>query len=55
MVYAIRYILTCDIKKVFSFELEREVCFKLSDVAKSYLISVLGYKPKTLEYLESLF
>lgn len=52
MMYAIRYILTCELKKLFSFELDDYLCRKLCDITKAYILNIVGYFPKTLEYFE---
>ena len=52
--YAIRYILTAENKKIFSFELEEVHCKELAYLSRSYVVNHLGYVPKTLEYFEML-
>ena len=54
LMYALRYILTCEQKKIFSFEIDETLCRKLADITKAYVLNVLGYSPKTLEYFESM-
>ena len=54
VVYALRYVLTCEQKKMFSFEMDEALYKKLADISKAYVISVLGYIPKTLEYFEGM-
>lgn len=47
----IRHILTCDQKKMFSFEISDALCDKLYDFSEMYILRHLTYTPKTLEYL----
>lgn len=54
VVYALRYILTCDNKKIFSFEMDEYLYRILADITKAYVLSVLGYLPKTLDYFETM-
>lgn len=50
---ALRYILSCEDKKIFSFEMDDLLFTQLADVTKAYVLSIVGFVPKTLEYFES--
>lgn len=54
VMYAIRYILTAESKKIFSFELEENQCKELAYISRCYVVNHLGYVPKTLDYFEML-
>lgn len=51
---ALRYILTCEEKKIFSFEMDDILFRQLADITKAYIINIMGFKPKTLEYFETI-
>ncbi|MEL4105686.1 DNA repair protein RecO [Oscillospiraceae bacterium WX1] len=51
---ALRYIVSADAKKVFSFKLEPEALLRLSRAAESYALTQLGRGFKTLDYYKGL-
>ena len=51
---AIRYILTADHKKIFSFTASGEVLTELTKISEQYIISHLEHTPKSLRFLKSL-
>ncbi|MBO5837074.1 MAG: DNA repair protein RecO [Oscillospiraceae bacterium] len=52
---AMRYICTCDSKKLFSFHLNDNTCKLLSQVTESYLSTQLERGFSTLDFYKSLF
>lgn len=51
---AMRYITSCDRRKLFSFRLSEEGQAKLSEIAESYLLTQLERGFFTLEFYKSL-
>ena len=52
---ALRYIASCDEKKIFSFQLGEDALRELSGIAEAYLMTQLERGFSTLELYKSLF
>lgn len=50
----IKYILTNDIHKIFSFRVSDEVLFEMSNISRDYISSHINMHFKTLDFAESL-
>lgn len=48
-----KYILTADLKKLFSFNINAETLARLCEISESYLLSQIGSVPKSLIYLKN--
>lgn len=51
---ALRYILSADEQRVFSFEVSGEVLSELTRISSEFVLNQLEFKPKTLSYYENL-
>ena len=50
--YALQYILSVPLNKLFSFDLKKEVSAELSDISKAYLKVQVEHRFKTLDFIE---
>ena len=53
-VRAMRYIIVSDPKKIFSFHISESALKQLYDCSENYIISMFEYRPKTLQYYDSI-
>ena len=53
-VAAMRYIVSCDLKRLFSFSLEPEPLHELADAAETYLVTQLERSFSTLDFYKQL-
>ncbi len=51
---AIRYVLSCDISKIYAFDLPESSLKNLSSIASNYLLSHIGLKLNTLDFLNMM-
>ena len=54
-VYALQYIVTAKINKLFSFNVKEEVLAQLKQVIESYINKIIHKKFNSLEFLENLY
>jgi DNA repair protein RecO (recombination protein O) len=52
--YAVRYILSADLKKVFSFEVSDEVLREVGNISEKYLLYRMERKFSSLDYLKNI-